>query len=74
MQVLSVEGVAGGAVGFFDVERVEETVEVLHVGDVTAKTNYGGVGESAETLDVCEAGEGAVRCCCEVDVLDLSVI
>lgn len=63
MEVFGVEGVADGGVGFFDVEAVEETVEILHVGDVTAKTDDGRAGEGAEALDVCEAGEGAVGCC-----------
>jgi hypothetical protein len=68
VEVLGVQGVAAGVVGFFDVEAVEETVEILHVGDIAAEANDGGAGEGAETLDVCEAGEGAVGCF-EGDVL-----
>lgn len=37
-------------------------VEVLHVGDVAAEAHDGGVGESAETLDIGETGKGAVGC------------
>lgn len=62
MQVFGVEGRAGGAVGFFDVETVEQAVEVLHVGDVATETDDGGVCEGAETLHICEASEGTVGC------------
>lgn len=36
-------------------------VEVLHVRDVAAEANDRGIGKGAETFDVGEAGEGAVR-------------
>ena len=61
MQVARVERV-WWAVGFVDGEAVEQAIKILHVGDVAAKANDGGVGECAEALDVCEAGEGAVGC------------
>jgi len=32
----------------------------LHVGDVAAKADDGGVGEGPEAFDIGEAGEGAV--------------
>ena len=47
---------------FFDGEGVEEAVEILHVGDVAAKADDGGIGEGAKALDICESGEGAVGC------------
>ena len=53
---------AYGVVVFFDRKGSEEAVQVLHVGDVAAEADDGGVGEYAEALDVCEAGEGAVGC------------
>lgn len=63
MYVFGVQAVAGG-VGFIDVEAVEEAVEILHVRNVAAESNDGGACEGAEPLDVCEAGEGAIGCCC----------
>ena len=61
VQVLCVEAVlAIGGVVFADVERREHAVDVLHVGDVAAETDDGGVGEGAETFYVGEAGQGAV--------------
>lgn len=62
MYVLGVEGMALAGVVFADVEGLKESVEVLHVGDVTTEADDGGVGENTETLDVGEAGEGAVGC------------
>jgi hypothetical protein len=53
---------AYGGVVFFDGEGVQEAVQVLHIGDVAAEADNGGVGESTEALDICEAGEGAVGC------------
>jgi hypothetical protein len=53
---------ACGRVVFFDGEGGQEAVQVLHVGDVAAEADDGGVGEGAEALDVCESGEGAVGC------------
>ena len=63
MQVLGIEAVARGAVVFARGEGGEEAVEVLHVGDVAADADDGGVVEGAEPLDVGEAGQGAVGCC-----------
>lgn len=60
VQVVCVQGVACCAVCFFRVQRREQAVEVLHVGDVAAEADDGGVGEGPETLDVGEACEGAV--------------
>lgn len=62
VQVASVEGVLVGLarVGLVDGELRQMPVEVLHVGDVAAKANDGGVGKGADALDVGEAGEGAV--------------
>lgn len=62
MQVLSIECVAVAGVVFADVERLQQSVEVLHVRDVAAEADDGAVGEGAETFDVGKAGEGAVRC------------
>lgn len=62
MQVFGVESVSCGAVGFFDVEAVEETVEVLHIGDIATETDDRGRSKLTETLDVCEAGQGTVGC------------
>jgi hypothetical protein len=45
-----------------DVDRFEEAVDVLHVGDVAAEADDGVRAEDSETLNVCEAGEGAVGC------------
>lgn len=56
-------GLVGGLVGLGEGEVDEMAVEVLHVGDVAAEADDGGVGEGAETLDVGEAGERAVGCC-----------
>lgn len=60
MQVLGVEGVPLARVVFADVEGLQDSVEVLHVGDVSAEADDGGVGESAEAFHIGEAGEGAV--------------
>ena len=54
---------ACGSVVLSDVERGEQTVQVLHVGNVTAKADYRGASEDAQTLDVGKASEGAVGCC-----------
>lgn len=43
-----------------DIDRFEESVDVLHVGDVAAESDDGIRTEDAETLDVCESGERAV--------------
>ena len=43
-----------------DIDGFEESVNVLHVGDVTAETDDGVLAEYAETLDVCETGEGSI--------------
>lgn len=51
---------AGAGVVLTDVEGLQESVEVLHVGDIAAEADDGGVGESTEAFDVGEAGEGAV--------------
>lgn len=53
-------GCGRGRVGLLDLEVVEVAGEVLHVGDVAAEADDGGAGEGEETLDVGEAGEGAV--------------
>lgn len=45
-----------------DIDGFEESVDVLHVGDVTAESDDGVVAEDAKAFDVCEAGEGAVGC------------
>ena len=71
MQVLGVEDVVllravfarGRRVVLFDVESVEEAVDVLHVGYIAADANEGAVVEGAETLDVREACKGAVGGC-----------
>ena len=47
---------------FGDGERVEEAVDVLHVGDVTADSDYGGRVEGSEAFDIGEAGERAIGC------------
>lgn len=61
VEVSSVEArLVGRLVGLGEGELGEVAVEVLHVGDVAAEAEDGGVGEGAETLDVGEAGEGAV--------------
>lgn len=60
VEVVGVEGVAGGGVGFGDGEGGEGAVEVLHVGDVAADAKDGAVVEGEEAFDVGEAGEGAV--------------
>lgn len=66
MQVFGVHAVACGGVVFFDGEGVQEAVEILHVGNVAAEADDGGVGEGAETLDICKAGERAVGCWWEI--------
>ena len=60
MQVLGVEGMAGGTVVLRDVERVQHAVEVLHVRDVAADADDGGGVKRPKALDISEAGEGAI--------------
>jgi hypothetical protein len=62
MQVFGVHAVACGRVVFFDGERIQEAVEVLHVGNIATEADDAGISEGAETLDVCESGEGAIGC------------
>ena len=50
MEVLRVEGVTQGGVGFASGEGGEKAVEVLHVGDVATDAQdrgWGGVGKRA---------------------------
>ncbi|KAI9172068.1 HMG box protein [Paramyrothecium foliicola] len=54
-----------GGVGLGEVEVGEVAVEVLHVGDVAAEANHGGVLERTQALNVREAGERAVGGCFE---------
>lgn len=46
-----------------DIDGFEESVDVLHVGDVTAEPDDGVLAENAETLDVCETSEGSIGGC-----------
>ena len=52
----------GRGVVLFDVEPVQQPVDVLHVRHVAADADYGAAVERAQALDVREAGEGAVGC------------
>jgi len=53
-------GVLGVAVA--DEEVIEDEMDVLHVGDVTASADYGMSTNLEETIDIVVAGEGAVGC------------
>jgi hypothetical protein len=60
VQVLGVEMVARAGVVFAHGERLEEPVEILHVGDVAAEADDAAVAEGADAFDGGEAGEGPV--------------
>ena len=60
VQVLSVEHVAVRRVVLLDIHGVEETVEILHVGNVTAKANHCLIAEFTQTLHVGETSQGSV--------------
>lgn len=60
VQVLGIEHVAVAGIVLADIDGFEESVDVLHVGDITAETDDGVLAKYAETLDVCETGEGSV--------------
>jgi hypothetical protein len=69
VKVLSIQDAGWRFVGLVDGEGCEEAGEVLHVGNVATEADDatcwrgGGWREGEETVDVGEAGEGAVRCC-----------
>lgn len=61
MKVLCVKGGVVSGVVLADVEGVQRSVEMLHVGNVTAKANNDLVVELPQTLDVCKTRKRAVR-------------
>lgn len=45
----------------FNLQRIEESVEVLHIADIATEADDGFLVEGFEAVDVGEAGEGTVR-------------
>ena len=50
------------SVRFFDKELIEDVVDVLEVGDVTASTYNSVCAYLEKTFDIVVAGERAIRC------------
>ena len=54
-RVLAVRGVV-----FADVERVEDSIDALHVRNIATKSDYGGIVKRTKTLYIREPGERAI--------------
>lgn len=63
MEVLGIQSVTGRTVGFFGIEGVEKSVQVLHVRDVTAESDNRGVRERSKALYISESSKRAIGSC-----------